>query len=135
MRALQANRDVRVLICDDNPVQRASLVECLSEQDVYKRQNEQCATLCRHGKDQAALRQRGGKLDRAGGGPLSQLPQQCQFKGLVRRHGQGTCFRGKVGLILVAEVQGDLPQGSGGLRRLRVGEHGVQDVYKRQAVR
>ena len=32
MRALQANRDVRVLICDDNPVQRASLVECLSEQ-------------------------------------------------------------------------------------------------------
>ena len=32
MRALQTNRDVRVLICDDNPVQRASMVECLSEQ-------------------------------------------------------------------------------------------------------
>lgn len=32
MRAVQSNRDVRVLICDDNPIQRASMVECLSEQ-------------------------------------------------------------------------------------------------------
>ena len=32
MRALQTNRDVRVLICEDHPAQRISLVECLSEQ-------------------------------------------------------------------------------------------------------
>lgn len=32
MRTLQINRDVRVLVCENHPTQRASLVECLSEQ-------------------------------------------------------------------------------------------------------